>query len=169
MTLYVHTAERVCVCVKTQQRTLTGPDHRQDTTANGRRRGPCVRTANKQSQLAHARHQPPQEGRTPVSHARRKRVTRRSTGSTPRLTAGYQQHDRYQNERKCYDWRATAIARYSIPARRAANAAVHSRAHLSDCHNTSCLLTARSSSAAAAAHARSASAQTSRTLFPNAD
>ena len=29
----------VCVCVKTQQRTLTGPDHRQDTTANGRRRG----------------------------------------------------------------------------------------------------------------------------------
>ena len=27
----------VCVCVKTQQRTLTGPDHRQDTTANGRR------------------------------------------------------------------------------------------------------------------------------------
>ena len=34
----------MCVCVKTQQRTRTGPDHRQDTTANGRRRGPCVRT-----------------------------------------------------------------------------------------------------------------------------
>ena len=32
------------MCVKTQRRTLTGPDHRQDTTANGRRRGPCVRT-----------------------------------------------------------------------------------------------------------------------------
>ena len=28
----------VCVCVKTQQRTLTGPDHCQDTTANGRSR-----------------------------------------------------------------------------------------------------------------------------------
>ena len=30
------------VCVETQQRTLTGPGHHQDTTANGRKRGLCA-------------------------------------------------------------------------------------------------------------------------------
>ena len=77
----------MCVCVKTQQRTRTGPDHRQDTTANGRRRGPCVRT--RTSRVSSHACTPSataerQDTYLPVSHVRRKprRVTRRST-STP--------------------------------------------------------------------------------------
>ena len=130
------------MCVETQQRTLTGPDHLNvgaDSTAP-----PENTTASQDTE-------PQTNGRSgvdPVSAPRTSRVSshmrvishRRKAGhpfhthdaSASRdgpqahadLPQAYQQHDRYQNERKCYDWRATAIARYSIPARRAANATV---------------------------------------------